>query len=139
MTQHSITVSRAGLAHGLRLVTVGVRGNTTHNVRFSVVNGFLEIMGPGAAHSVPAEGTWPCAVLADANVLKRVASRLPSSDPLVLKVENSKLYIGTFNVDATVLDIAPIGTQLPIGATGPDILIAVERPGEARVAGKQRC
>jgi hypothetical protein len=66
MTQHSIGVSRAELAHGLRLVTVGVSRNTTHSVRFSFVNGFFEIMGPGAAHSIAAEGTWPSAVLADA-------------------------------------------------------------------------
>jgi hypothetical protein len=104
MTQHSITVSRADFAHGLRLATLGVRGKTTADVRFSVEGGFLEIMGPGAAHSIAAEGTWPSAVLADANVLKQLASRLPSSDPLVLKLENSGLYVGSFNVEACHLD-----------------------------------
>jgi len=135
MKRRSITVSRAELGRALRLATVGVRGKTTAKVRFSVVNGFLEIMGPGAAHSIPAEGTWPSAILADAGVLKRVASRLPVGDPAVLKVENSRLYIGSFSVEATVLDIAPTGTQLPIGATGAEILIAIERLTEARVAG----
>ncbi len=133
--KHSITVSRAELEHALRLVTVGLRGNTIAEVRFSLVSGFLEIAGPGAAHSLAAEGTWPSAILADGGVLKRVASRLPTGEPLVLKVESSRLYIGTFSLEATVLDIAPVGTQLPIGATGADILIAVERLGEARVAG----
>ena len=133
--KHSITVSRAELEHALRLVTVGLRGNTIAEVRFSLVSGFLEIAGPGAAHSLAAEGTWPSAILADGEVLKRVASRLPTGEPLVLKVESSRLYIGTFSLEATVLDIAPVGTQLPIGATGADILIAVERLGEARVAG----
>jgi hypothetical protein len=53
----------------------------------------------------------------------------------VLKVENSRLYIGSFSVEATTLEIAPTGTQLPIGATGADILVAIERLSEARVAG----
>jgi hypothetical protein len=35
----------------------------------------------------------------------------------------------------TVLDIAPIGSQLAIGSNGADVLIAVERTGQARVAG----
>jgi len=104
-------------------------------VRFSVVSGFLEIMGPGAAHSIAAEGTWPSAILVDAGVLKRAASRLPPSDPAELKVENSRLYIGRFSVEATVLDLAPTSTQLPIGARGADILVAIERLSEARVAG----
>lgn len=34
-----------------------------------------------------------------------------------------------------MLDIAPVGTQLAIGSTGADILIAVQRMGQARVAG----
>lgn len=135
MAQYLIKVSRAELARGLRLATVGLRSKTTTQVRFSVLNGFLEMMGPGAVHSIAAEGTWPSAVLADGGVLKRVASRLPSGDPLVLKVESSRLYIGTFSLEATVLDIAPVGTQLPIGAAGADILIAIGRLGEARVAG----
>lgn len=34
-----------------------------------------------------------------------------------------------------MLDIAPVGTQLAIGSTGADILIAVQRMGQVRVAG----
>jgi hypothetical protein len=35
----------------------------------------------------------------------------------------------------TVLDIAPVASQRAIGSNGADILIAVERMGQARVAG----
>jgi hypothetical protein len=55
------------------------------------------------AHSIAAEGTWPSAVLADGGVLKRLTSRLRSRDPLALQVESSRLYIGTFSLEATVL------------------------------------
>ena len=136
MTEYSITVSRAELAKALALVTVGVRkGTPPSEVRFSVADGLLDILGPGAAHSLPAQGTWPSAVLANSGALKRVASRLPSGNPAVLRAENSRLYIGSFSIEATVLDIAPMSTQLAIGATGADVLLAVERMGEARIAG----
>jgi hypothetical protein len=135
MTKYSITASRAELAKALALTTIGVRKGINFEIRFSLKDGFLDIMGPGAAHSLPAQGVWPSAVLADAGVLKRVGSRLPSGDPTVLRAENSRLYIGGFSVEATLLDIAPIGSQLAIGSTGADVLIAVERMGVARVAG----
>jgi hypothetical protein len=136
MTDYSIRVSRAELAKALALVTIGVRKRAfPSEVRFSVVDGFLEIAGPGAAHSIRAQGTWPSAVLTDAGALKRVASKLPSGDPTVMRAENSRLYIGTFSIDAKVLDIAPTSTQLAIGASGSDVLLAVERMGEARVVG----
>jgi hypothetical protein len=135
MTNYLITTSRAELAKALALVTIGVRKGTTFEIRFSLKDGLLDIMGPGAAHSLPAQGLWPSAVLADARVLRGIASRLPSADPALLRAENSRLYIGGFSVEATVLDIAPIATQLAIGSNGADILIAVERMGQARVAG----
>lgn len=135
MAKYLITVSRAELAKALALVTVGVRKGTASEVRFSVADGILDIMGPGAAHSLDAQGVWPSAVLADAGALKSIASRLPSGEPAMLRAENSRLYFGSFSIDATVLDIAPTGTQFPIGTTSVDILIAIELMGEARVAG----
>jgi hypothetical protein len=135
MTKYSVTASRAELAQALALATVGVRKGINFDIRFSLQDGFLDIMGPGGAHSLPVQGVWPSAVLADAGALKRVASRLPSGDPTLLRAENSRLYIGGFSVEATVLDIAPIGSQLAIGSNGADVLIAVERMGQARVAG----
>jgi hypothetical protein len=135
MTKHSITASRVELAKALALATVGIRKGINFEIRLSLKDGLLDIMGPGASHSLPAQGVWPSAVLADAGVLKRVASRLPSGGPTVLRAENSRLYIGGFSVEAKVLDIAPVGSQLAIGSNGADVLIAVERMGQARVAG----
>jgi len=37
-------------------------------------------------------------------------------------------------IEASVFDIAPEGTQLPIDATGADVCLAVARIGEVRVA-----
>ena len=39
-----------------------------------------------------------------------------------------------FSIEASVFDIAPEGTQLPIDATGADVCLAVARIGEVRVA-----
>jgi hypothetical protein len=134
MTNYSLTVSRKELAKALALATMGVRKGKPSEVRFNVANGFLEIMGPGAAQSVQFQGTWPSAVLVEASVLKKIASRLPSSDPTVVRIENSRLFFGGFSIEARVLDIAPEGTQLPIDATGVDVCLAIARIGEVRVA-----
>jgi hypothetical protein len=52
MTNYSITIPREELAKALALVTIGVRKGKPSEVRFSIANGFIEIMGPGAAQSV---------------------------------------------------------------------------------------
>jgi hypothetical protein len=117
MTNYSITISRKELAKALALVTIGIRKGKPLEVRFSIADGFLEIMGLGAAHSVQFQGTWPSAVLAEASVLKKIASRLPSGDPAVVRVENSRLFFGGFSIEARVLD-----TSTGDGAISHDIL-----------------
>jgi hypothetical protein len=59
MTKYSIMASRAELAKALALAAVGVRKGINFEIRFSLKDGLLDIMGPGAAHSLPAQGLWP--------------------------------------------------------------------------------
>jgi hypothetical protein len=56
MTKYSITASRAQLAKALALATIGVRKGINFEIRFSLKDGLPDIMGPGAARSVPAQG-----------------------------------------------------------------------------------
>jgi hypothetical protein len=132
---YAITVSCKELAEALAIVTIGIRKGTSSDARFSVADGFLDIMGPGATHSIEFRGTWPSAVLVDASLLKTIASRLPQDDPLSVRVENSRIFFGGFSIGAKVLDIAPEAVQLPIGASGPDICLAIARMGEVIVVG----
>ena len=96
-------ISRKDLAKALRVATTRLRKGAINEVQFSVVDGLLEIAGPHAGHLVDFQGAWPSAVVTDAAVLKKVASRLPSGDSLALRAENSRLFIGTFSIDARIL------------------------------------
>lgn len=135
MSTYELAVSRSDLAQGLKTVTAGLRKREAQRVHFAFDGEILTLTGPGAQTDVQASGTWPGGVLADAEMLKQLATRLPNEDPLRLGVQDRRLFVGGFSIGAEVLKIAPPPLLLPMGDSNPAILKAIERYGEPRVLG----
>jgi hypothetical protein len=135
MAKFELTVGRGDLADGMEIATVGVRKGKPGTLRFSFDGVLLQLTGPGASKVVAADGDWPAAVTVDAAIMQQVATRLPNQDPLILKVENNRLYIGGFSVGAEIADIAPPPVDLPIDHSSADIMVALAKLGEPRVIG----
>jgi hypothetical protein len=128
-----LAVARKDFASALMTAATGLRGDEHSRIRLSLADGWLDVRGPGASETLPAAGTWPAAVLVDSGVLRHLATRLPQQEPLVLRVENSRLHVGTFAIDAAVYDIAPEAIQLPLLAPLAEILVEIERSGLPKV------
>ena len=97
---YSVRVSTREFAAAVKLATIAVRPRNFPQIRLSLEDGILFVMGPGASQSIHAEGSWPSAVLADAGVLKRLAPKLPKIESLILKMQDSRLFIGSFSMNA---------------------------------------
>lgn len=133
MSGYQISVDREALSDGLRTATTGIRGKSTFKVRLELQGKFLSVSGPGAGCDVPAEGSWPGAVLLEGAAAKALATRLPAGQPLRLVVDGQQLRIGGFSMPVERMDIAPRLAELTLGADSHTILLAVERHGEPRV------
>jgi hypothetical protein len=132
---YELTVPRSDLAQALKTATAGLRKREAQKVHFAFDNEILTLTGPGAQSEIQASGTWPGGVLADAAMLKQLATRFPNQDSMRLGVRDRRLYLGGFSIGAEVLEIAPPPLLLPMGDPNAAILKAVDRYGEPRVLG----
>jgi hypothetical protein len=135
LSTYELAVSRSDLAQALKTVTASLRKREAQRVHFVFDDEILTLTGPGAQTDVQASGTWPGGVLAEAAMLKQLATCLPNEDPLRLGVRDRRLFLGGFSIGAEVLEIAPPPLLLPMGDPNAAILKAVERYGEPRVLG----
>ena len=130
---HELRVRRQEFATALKLATVGVTRTNGGVLRFSLSDGQMTLTGPGAATSIPPNGSWPAAVLADAAMLKRLSTKLPRQDPIILRASEGKLRIGSAGIDAQIADLAPPAVLLSIGRGPAEVVVAIARLGRPAV------
>ncbi|MGI9168781.1 MAG: hypothetical protein ACR2FH_01205 [Caulobacteraceae bacterium] len=132
---HELTLARADFALALEIATTGVSAetDTEFSVRLDFFDGVLTATGPGAAGEAPASGEWSGAVLISATAAKNIASRLPTIKPFVVAARPGRLSIGGFSMTATLIKAPPPVIDVVLGSSHREVLVAVERHGEARV------
>ena len=130
-----LRVRRSDLAEAIEIATVGVRPKKPGGLWFSFDGVLLQLTGPGSSKVVSADGTWPAAVTVDAAIMQKVAARLPNQDPLLIKADGDRLYIGGFSVGAEIADIAPPSVDLPIDYSTADVVVALAKLGAPRLVG----
>lgn len=133
MSTYELAVSRSDLAQALKTVTAGLRKRGAQRVHFAFNDEILTLTGLGAQTGVQTSGTWLGGVLADAAMLKYLATRLPNEDPLRLGVRDRRLFLGGFSIGAEVLEIAPPPLLLPMG--DPNAAILESRRAARRATG----
>ena len=94
--RYELELSRVDLAQALKAVARGIRKHHTHaSLRFE--DGTLSIEAGITAADVPARGTWPLPICVVASWVRRAARRVPSGDPVHLRVDAGRLYVNRYS------------------------------------------
>ena len=91
-----LIVARAELAEALGIVAqlMGRRA-TGASLRFE--DGWLFVAAGSAVAQARARGSWPLTIIVGPSWVRRLAKSLPPGDPVLLRVENGRLYANKYS------------------------------------------
>src|ERR1039457_5876297 len=91
-----LIVARAELAAALGIIPqlMGRRA-TGSSLRFE--DGSLFVAAGSAVAQARAQGSWPLTIIVGPSWVRRLAKSLPPGDPVLLRVENGRLYANKYS------------------------------------------
>jgi len=93
---HQLEVSRADLAQALKTVARAI-GAHPGDACFRFADGCLSIEAASTSADAPARGTWPLPIFVSTWWVRRIARRMPTGDPIRLRVDGGKLYANRYS------------------------------------------
>ncbi len=91
-----LEVGRANLAQALKIVA-RVMSKDPGDVGLAFDDGCLSIEAGDTVAKAPASGIWPAPIFVAASWVRLMARKMPPGDPLVLRVEGERLYLGPYS------------------------------------------
>jgi hypothetical protein len=93
---YGLEVSRADLAQVLKIIA-RVVAKSPGGASFRFENGCLSIEAGTTGADAPARGTWPLPIYVGASWIRRLAKRMPTGDPVHLRVDAGRLYANRYS------------------------------------------
>jgi hypothetical protein len=93
---HELQISRADFSQALK-TAAQVVGKFPGHVGLHFNPGCLTIEAGGTVATAPARGFWPAPIFIGASWVRRMAKRLPSGDPVHLRVDAGRLYLNRYS------------------------------------------
>lgn len=93
---YELEVSRADLIQALKIIA-RVVAKSPVEASFRFESGCLSIEAGETTADAPANGTWPLPIFVGATWIRRLARRMPSGDPIHLRVEAGRLYANRYS------------------------------------------
>jgi hypothetical protein len=119
---YQLEVSRAHLAQVLKIVARAI-GKNPGDACFRFADGLLSIEASNTSADAPARGTWPLPIFVSTWWVRRVAMRMPTGDPIHLRVDAGRLYANRYSETcAGTRREQPVSPEL--SAIGENLLIS---------------
>ena len=99
-SEYMLTVEKEALEKGIKTASFGIKKKTKGNFSLLYTKGKLTLRGPVAEMVVPAEGTWPMAVMLPVQVGKNLGKVLTADDTQQLRFKDGRLFIEKFSIAA---------------------------------------
>lgn len=93
-----LSVNRAEFAQGLKVVSRAGRSMRHADATLTFSQNQLYVDLAGTVAQVPATGDWPTEVRIPGQYLETLRKALPEDDPLPLRVDGERLFLGRFGV-----------------------------------------
>ena len=93
---YELEISRAALKKSLNAIAKSIR-NAQVAARLNYEDGHLYFEAGHTSAGVPAKGTWPLPVFVQETWILRLARRMPSGDPIQLRVDAGRLYANRYS------------------------------------------
>lgn len=94
---YELTVLRTDFLSQLRFLSVWM-GKAARTVRLGWADSSLVIEAGESMVRISAKGKWPAMVLADVSWVRTLAKKMPTGDPLALRVHDGRLYVNRYSV-----------------------------------------
>jgi hypothetical protein len=91
-----LIVPRADLAEALEIVS-HLMGRRVSGASLRFEDGWLFVAAGGTVAKAPAQGVWPLTIVVGPTWVRRLAKSLPPGDPVLLRVENGRLYANKYS------------------------------------------
>lgn len=98
---HELEVSRVDLIAQLKFLSRAM-GKSARTVALRFHEGMLVIEAGESTIEVFARGDWPTPIMGDALWVRVLAKKMPSGDPIRLRVQNERLYANSFSVQCAL-------------------------------------
>jgi hypothetical protein len=93
---YELEVSRADLVQALKIIArVVAKSPVEASIRFE--SGSLSIEAGDTTADAPANGTWPLPIFVGVTWIRRLARRMPTGDPVHLRVDAGRLYANRYS------------------------------------------
>jgi hypothetical protein len=93
---YQLEVSRADLAQALKTVARAI-GQNQGDACFRFADGLLSIEASNTSADASARGTWPLPIFVSTWWVRRIARRMPTGDPIRLRVDAGRLYANRYS------------------------------------------
>ena len=91
-----LIVARTDLAEALGIVSC-LMGRRVQAASLRFEDGWLFITAGMGVAKAPAQGDWPLTIIVGSSWVRRLAKSLPPGDPVLLHVENGRLYANKYS------------------------------------------
>jgi hypothetical protein len=91
-----LEVARADLVQALKIVARAI-GKRPGDASFRYEDGCLSIEAGNTVADAPARGTWPLPIFVGTSWVRRLAKRMPTGDPIHLRVDAGRLYANRYS------------------------------------------
>lgn len=91
-----LIVARADLAGAMGIVS-RLMGRRVPGASLRFKDGWLFITAGRGVAKAPAQGDWPLTIIVGSSWVRRLAKSLPPGDPVLLHVENGRLYANKYS------------------------------------------
>jgi hypothetical protein len=91
-----LEVSRSELVQALRIIS-RVLGEYSGAVELTFEDGYLSVEAYDTSAKASASGNWPAPIFIGASWVRRLARTLPDDDPIVLRVEQGRIYLDRYS------------------------------------------
>jgi len=138
---YELEVSRADLGQALKTVARAI-GQNPGDACFRFADGLLFIEASNTSADAPARGTWPLPIFVSTWWVRRVARRMPTGDPIHLRVDAGRLYANRYSetcartprVQPTAAERSAIDENLLISEAAQLLeSLRIERPAVERL------
>ena len=91
-----LEVGRTGLIHALKIVAK-VMSKSARHIGLTLDDGCLCIDAGETTAKAPASGVWPGPIFVGASWVRLLAKKMPPADPLVIRVDGERIYLGRYS------------------------------------------
>ena len=115
-----LEVGRTGLIQALKIVAQVIK-KTARHIGLTLEDGCLCIDASETTAKVPASGVWPSQIFVGASWVRLLAKKMPPGDPLVIRVEGERIYLGRYS------------ERCAFTASEPNLIPALPQVDESRI------